>query len=745
MYGFIALVAAATISIIIVLVLTAKLKMKSWSAWFGAFLMLAAGLIGLLDFRLMPATYTIAFAIGVILYVSSIYQFAVNAGRPKNGQDSEAQARMVADILQVAAARESLIELLNYSLDRILEVFSLNSGAIHIFHQAKNVLVLGSYRGLTPAHAQKLELIRPGQNAIGRTVENKRLLIIRDLRVSPDFEFFGGKSDGYSFLAVTPVMVEGECWGVITLLGRKKYHRGMLNVPQLEQFGLKLGQALVLGRENRRMTTAFNRYRNIVDFHNQLFASLKSRWLDNQFWLNNTLFKSLSRVSLKLFGGKPYCLYHISEGTARCVYVQDAAESMVIGATLQNSEVAVADLPVRFRAGEFFSVDAFDLARLVPYRSFSNEKLAGYGFRFGDDTVGMIVIEEPSLKALSSYGEDVTLIGNLFIVSYLQKLSFEKAPVQLESPAAENVEVPEELSTVFEVINGNLQLIVNQLRERELIAENDELGRRLTDIEEALRQGSGLLGRANSPNNANALIQSVLDAEQLNVAFYPGDHLPKLKGDFEGFRSTIREILKGAIAQNRPIRLKSASQNHSISLTIEGEVKDDFPSADLLDRAKKHNLQIDIARLNIQAAETAHVEAGVEPTGRLSNALVVENRPVIADLLADFFAQVGYDIKAVSSGREAISYMEGVADRTAPVDVAVIDMTLDDYSGLELCRKIKEMHPEIYTVIISSWGVNLYKNTLDDAGVDAVLHKPFRLEQFKAALQSRTLKDAADL
>ena len=745
MFGFIALVAAATITIIFVLVFSAKLKMKSWSAWLGALLMLASGLAGLLNIQIPDFICAAAFALGLILFLSGFYSFAANASRPKNGQDSETQARMVADILQVAAARESLIELLNYSLDRILEVFSLNSGAIHIFHQAKNVLVMGSYRGLTPTHAKKLELIRPGQNAIGRTVENKRLLIIRDLRVSPDFEFFGGKSEGYSFLAVTPVMVEGDCWGVITLLGRKKYHRGMLNVPQLEQFGLKLGQALVLGRENRRMSAAFNRYRNLADFYNLLLAGLKTAWQDQQYWQSQRLFKSLAKLPLRLFGGKPFCLYRIFQGVARCVYVHDTGDSTVIGSALANSEFSAKELPTRFKAGGFFGIDSFDLARLIPEISFSGEKLAGYGFSFNDEAGGLIVIEESDLKALSAFTEDVILIGNLFIISYLKSLPAESLPVRAETPQPEYAGVPEELSTIFEIINGHVQLLLSQLKQPEAAPENSELGRRLAEIEDVLRQGSSLLERLNSRNNANEVIQSVLTAEQLNVAFYPGDHLPRIKGDIEGFRRTIQEVLKGAIAENRPIRLKSSSQNHSIALTIEGDVQKNFPTPELQDRARKFNLQIDIAGLNAHQSSPNKIDVDSESSGRISSALVVENRPVIAELLTDFFAQVGYQIKAVSSGREAISYMEGVADRAEPVDVAVIDMTLDDFSGLELCRKIKEMNSQIYTVIISSWGVNLYKNTLDDAGVDAVLHKPFRLEQFKAALQARTLKNATGL
>jgi hypothetical protein len=92
---------------------------------------------------------------------------SVSSQKRQFANTEEIQSKAVSDILHVAATRDSLIELLNYSLDRFLEIMSLNSGAIHIHHAARNTLVMGAYRGLSPLYANKLELIRPGQTAIG--------------------------------------------------------------------------------------------------------------------------------------------------------------------------------------------------------------------------------------------------------------------------------------------------------------------------------------------------------------------------------------------------------------------------------------------------------------------------------------------------------------------------------------------------------------------------------------------------
>ncbi len=163
----------------------------------------------------------------------------------------ERQQRAISEITQLAASSGSLMELLNFALDKIISILKMSAGAAHIFHAARQNLVLGSYIGLSARMARRLEMLGLDDTAIGRTAKNKRLLIIRNLRLSHDYEIFGGKSDGFTHMALIPIVSYGEHWGVITLFGRGPYRPGKLRVDLLEQFGEQLGAALVLGRKMR--------------------------------------------------------------------------------------------------------------------------------------------------------------------------------------------------------------------------------------------------------------------------------------------------------------------------------------------------------------------------------------------------------------------------------------------------------------------------------------------------------------
>lgn len=163
----------------------------------------------------------------------------------------EKQQRAISEITQLAASSGSLMELLNFSIDKIISILNMSAGAVHIYHAARQNLVLGSYIGLSARMARRLETLGLDDTAIGRTARNKRLLIIRNLRLSHDYEIFGGKSDGFTHMALIPVVSNGHHWGVITLFGRGTYKPGKLRVDLLEQFGEQLGAALVFGRKMR--------------------------------------------------------------------------------------------------------------------------------------------------------------------------------------------------------------------------------------------------------------------------------------------------------------------------------------------------------------------------------------------------------------------------------------------------------------------------------------------------------------
>ena len=595
---------------------------------------------------------TLIFGAGALVFITGLYRTVVLSIRDKGDQSTEIRARTVSDILQVAAMRESLIELLNYSLDRFLEIVSLNSGAIHIYHKNRETLIMGAYRGLRPAHAKKLEQLIPGQTAIGKAIQNKRVLIIRDLSVSPDYRFFGGRIEDYSFLAVAPIMVDNDCWGVITLLGRKKYQRGMMDINLLEQLGDKLGQALLLGKKNRAMMIAISRLENKIGLYNSLFVNIgKNRQLTD-----NAVFQTLSDYPVKLFGDRSFCILKVVSDRCRLAYYRGLNVFSSDIDDYYKREIDAESLEDDNQTDNYFSVDLKTISNLIPDGLFKNNKLIGYKYFIDDEFSGIIVVDETEFADVQRYKDDLQLIGNLFSLSYLNTI------YQKEKHESESIGISEEKITGI----------------------SDELS-------------------------------SILSGIAKNV-----------------------QIMSDHISQNG-----DAVEAENYIQWLDSVKQAAFQGIDLIDNAKTHNIRLEFVKRFSQPQEVTDSDDAENKSEAKFTALVIENKEIISGLLTDLFSQIGYNTITIPTGKEGLDYLKTALNRQDLIDMAVIDMALEDISGLELSRRIKELDNRIHTVVISSWGVNLYKETLADARVDAVLHKPFRMEQLKQVLPKRGIINEA--
>lgn len=743
MMSFLVFSGVAFISVIFLLSLSLRHSVNNMISWLGSILLVVAAVINTTHSQgYWTLIANLSFGVGLILYLAGIYIIAERFIGKSNSQSNNIQSKTIGDILEVAASRESLMELLNYSLDRFLEIFSLNSGAIHIFHAKKNKLVMGSYRGLIPSHAKNMEILEPGTTAIGRAVQNQRVLIIRDLSVSPDYNFFGGKSEGYTFLAVAPIMVDSKCWGVITLMGRRKYQKGIFTIDQLEQYGQKLGKALVLGRENRRMSAAYNHINHIIDYYNSIFAYLKESTVNKADWNENQLLGTLRQFKAQLFDSKVFAVIKYTKSSGDCLFIQNQNQAVQVNYPVQTGSNYSHKIPEKFAPGEYFSIDRTELDGIIPTNIFGSNKLAAYGYQYDDEYKGMVVIDNCSLKEMPVYRESILIIGNLLSLSYIRSRFDNQSSFSEKHVDDADSDTLKDLSSILTEISGNIQVLNDKFMHNDQGEQIDNIHKWLDEIEESTLNGLKLLGHSKNINNPNDLIQSVINANNTNVAFYPGLRMPTIKINPEEFKLAVDQIITEAIIENKRIRLKTTpGDNGTISLSIEGPVNQDFPSPSTLIISRDKNIVLDVKR-DAEPDSSDLVEVDLNQDTAKLNVLTIEDKPVISDLLSIFLEKLGCDNHTVSTGKMGLAYMEKQLSDNNKINVVIIDMTLEDISGLELCRKIKKMDSLMFTILISSWGVNLNQYTLDDAGVDTLLQKPFSLEQLQNVLPKKDLSDA---
>src|SRR5207302_4954792 len=119
----------------------------------------------------------------------------------------------------------------------------------------------------------------------------------------------------------------------------------------------------------------------------------------------------------------------------------------------------------------------------------------------------------------------------------------------------------------------------------------------------------------------------------------------------------------------------------------------------------------------------------MRPRGR---GLVVDDDPVICDLVASTLAEHGYLTRRASDAREALYLIQ----RETP-DVVLLDVHLPDISGDALCRGLRDDYGDAVGIILIS---GQRKESMDRVagmllGADDYMVKPFVLDELLARVQ----------
>src|SRR5437016_12599553 len=82
----------------------------------------------------------------------------------------------------------------------------------------------------------------------------------------------------------------------------------------------------------------------------------------------------------------------------------------------------------------------------------------------------------------------------------------------------------------------------------------------------------------------------------------------------------------------------------------------------------------------------------------MPNILIVDDEPVVLDVLRRLLEEQGREIALAGSPDEAIR----IAER-GPLEVALVDKNLQGASGLDLSRKLKALQPEMEVILITGY------------------------------------------
>jgi len=100
--------------------------------------------------------------------------------------------------------------------------------------------------------------------------------------------------------------------------------------------------------------------------------------------------------------------------------------------------------------------------------------------------------------------------------------------------------------------------------------------------------------------------------------------------------------------------------------------------------------------------------------------LVVDDDPTVAEVVHSYLDRAGL---AVTRAADGVTAMD-VARRTHP-DLVVLDLMLPGMSGLEVCRRLREVRPDVAVVMLTALGEESDRIVGLETGADDYLVKPF--------------------
>ena len=122
----------------------------------------------------------------------------------------------------------------------------------------------------------------------------------------------------------------------------------------------------------------------------------------------------------------------------------------------------------------------------------------------------------------------------------------------------------------------------------------------------------------------------------------------------------------------------------------------------------------------------------VDASSSVSKVLVVDDDPELLQFLQDEFRQQGLDCSSANCGGDALLRL-----RQERFDLVVLDWTLPDFDGTEICRRLRSSGDTTPVLMLTAHDDLDDRVQALDLGVDDYLTKPFELKELHARVRAR--------
>lgn len=116
----------------------------------------------------------------------------------------------------------------------------------------------------------------------------------------------------------------------------------------------------------------------------------------------------------------------------------------------------------------------------------------------------------------------------------------------------------------------------------------------------------------------------------------------------------------------------------------------------------------------------------------MTTVLLVEDDDRISEPLLRVLRSEAFDVIHVAAGHPALQAID-----EAQPDLVLLDLTLPDIDGLDVCRRIRAKYPDLPIIMLTARAEEIDVIVGLNAGADDYVAKPFRLAELVARIRAR--------
>jgi DNA-binding response OmpR family regulator len=118
---------------------------------------------------------------------------------------------------------------------------------------------------------------------------------------------------------------------------------------------------------------------------------------------------------------------------------------------------------------------------------------------------------------------------------------------------------------------------------------------------------------------------------------------------------------------------------------------------------------------------------------RQATVLLIEDDEQTRDGMTLLLFQEGYMVSTAATGRDALGILR---QPLSPIDVVLLDVRLPDMSGIDLCRRIKQLFPALPVIVCTGEANPQEVAQLLELGAHRYFQKPISLDELVATVKA---------